>query len=714
MATTKKVAVEIDVNLKNGGQDIEKLNDKVNQLTDSEKKLEKQNNKLGTSIEDTSKAAKSNEKANKGMLDTIKALSIVGAISSAFSYFKDKLFENQKVADSLSAAFNTISTIINQFIDIVISVTDKVSKSTNGFDALGKVMSGILTVVLTPFKAIFYEVSIAIGYVQLAWEKLFGDSSQKNIDAINKRIDDAKNNLLITAQNAVEAGKKIYNNFGEAVSSVGAVVSGVVQESSKINVKAIYESSKAAIQLKNNAKLAAAELAGVVEEYDRQAESLRQIRDDENKSITERIEANNKLGEVLDKQSKTMLALADKKIASAKAELAANKSNIDLQAAVIEAENERKGILAQITGLQSEQKVNAVALGKEEIEMNKAKAESDAQLLIQKKQANVELIKNELEKNLAFQALRDEERQSELARLQENINNTKEGTQARVDALIAYNTKKQELDIADAKAAVERIQLEKDRNNAIRELTVSAFDNEIAKIKDEAKIKYELIKGNKEAEIALEQQTNARIAELNQKRINAEIDAYYGAASAIGSILSQSNQNQIADLERSSQERIKAAGENKEAILAIENETAQQKNKLLNKQVKQDKLFAIAEAIINTYKAAAQVFARPTPGDPVTSLSIKISTMVAAIAAGIKNVMSIRKVPLPGGQDATGGNVNAPNINAPIGMQMGTTALQQAQINAAGNAAVQAFVLESDVSGNQERIERLNRAARIQ
>jgi hypothetical protein len=44
---------------------------------------------------------------------------------------------------------------------------------------------------------------------------------------------------------------------------------------------------------------------------------------------------------------------------------------------------------------------------------------------------------------------------------------------------------------------------------------------------------------------------------------------------------------------------------------------------------------------------------------------------------------------------------------------MGSTALQQAQINAAGSAAVQAFVLESDVSGNQERIQRLNRAARI-
>jgi hypothetical protein len=199
--------------------------------------------------------------------------------------------------------------------------------------------------------------------------------------------------------------------------------------------------------------------------------------------------------------------------------------------------------------------------------------------------------------------------------------------------------------------------------------------------------------------------------EEKNKFILEQSAAIFGAASAIGSIFTQINQNQLADLERSSQDRIKAAGDNKDAILGIENETAIQKNKLLNKQAKQDKAFAIAEAIINTYAAAAQVFARPAPGDPITALSIKVATMVAAVATGIKNVASIRKVPLPGGDS---GGPSFGGMAAPIGPQMGATALQQAQINAAGSAAVQAFVLESDVSGNQERIERLNRAARIQ
>lgn len=63
-----------------------------------------------------------------------------------------------------------------------------------------------------------------------------------------------------------------------------------------------------------------------------------------------------------------------------------------------------------------------------------------------------------------------------------------------------------------------------------------------------------------------------------------------------------------------------------------------------------------------------------------------------------------------GGDTATGGGGAAP-----IPPQAEQTALPQDQINqlATANAATRAYVLESDVSGNQERITRINRAARI-
>ena len=90
----------------------------------------------------------------------------------------------------------------------------------------------------------------------------------------------------------------------------------------------------------------------------------------------------------------------------------------------------------------------------------------------------------------------------------------------------------------------------------------------------------------------------------------------------------------------------------------------------------------------------------------------------AAIASGIKNVKSILAVKVPGGAGGgsapSGGSVpNAPSVQAPIQPQLASTLINQGQVNQIGSAAARAYVVESDVSGNQERIQRINRAARI-
>ena len=93
----------------------------------------------------------------------------------------------------------------------------------------------------------------------------------------------------------------------------------------------------------------------------------------------------------------------------------------------------------------------------------------------------------------------------------------------------------------------------------------------------------------------------------------------------------------------------------------------------------------------------------------MTIIFINIS-VAAIIANGIKTVKAITAVQVPGGGGAGG---SAPSISAPVLPQAATTTLNQGQINQIGNTAARAFVLETDVSGNQERIKRLNRAARI-
>jgi hypothetical protein len=96
----------------------------------------------------------------------------------------------------------------------------------------------------------------------------------------------------------------------------------------------------------------------------------------------------------------------------------------------------------------------------------------------------------------------------------------------------------------------------------------------------------------------------------------------------------------------------------------------------------------------------------------------KIASVAGIIATGIQSVKSIMGVKVPSVKGSSGGGGAMPsipsmNVSAPLMAQASTTTLNQAQVNQIGNVAARAFVVESDVSGNQERILRLNRAARI-
>ena len=189
------------------------------------------------------------------------------------------------------------------------------------------------------------------------------------------------------ADAAANAGKDIYNNFGEAIGEIGSVVGGVVDGISQISIAGAAATAKANVDLKNSAMLAAAQQGRLVEQYDRQAEKLRQIRDEERLSIEERKQANNDLLEVLEAQEKAMLKQADAQIASAQADLDKNAS-IENQIALIEALANREGVLNQLEGLRSEQKSNDLALDREEVELTNSKLESESLLSIERQRFN--------------------------------------------------------------------------------------------------------------------------------------------------------------------------------------------------------------------------------------------------------------------------------------------------------------------------------------
>ena len=447
-----KKTIEIDVNTSDAVNGIDKLNKSINDLTDVLKDGQKQANTTTKQVEEVGKAGKSAKSGLKAVSSGFKAIGTaikaagIGLVIGLFLTFKEVLGQKQKGVDTLSSAMGTISIVINKVFDVVTNTVSAVSKATNGFDALGKVLSGLVTVGIAPLKIGFNAIKLGLQQAQLAWEKsFFGDNDPKTIKELNKEILETETNIRTVSAETTKAGKDIINNFGEAVSEVGALGSGIIENVSKVSIKASFEQSKLTQQLANNAKLATAEQSKLIEKYDIQAEKLRQVRDNDLLSIEERKKANDELKTVLDNQEKAMLAQANAVLASAEAEL--KKSNkIENQVALIDAQANKLGVVAQIEGFRSEQDVNKNALLKETNELVQSGIEADTQRALNQQKFNTELKEDELIKLERQKTDLEKEREIEAERLQLKIDSFALGTQARLDAENELKDRLQEID----------------------------------------------------------------------------------------------------------------------------------------------------------------------------------------------------------------------------------------------------------------------------
>ena len=332
-------------------------------------------------IDELGKGAKKSKAPLRGLAGGFKAIGVamkaagIGLVIAGFLALKDALSKNQKVMDTVSAVITTISNTFTQIVDVLVDTYNMVTSSSKNFDAMGKVLKGVVTIALTPMKLAFDAIILVGQEAMLLFYKVKdavpGVDESKKIKQLEKDIKATKKSMKETSKAAVEAGKDIVKNAGEAISEVGNIAEHVGKGLSKINIKANFENAKTQVELKNNAILAQAALQGLIEKNDLAAEKQRQIRDNETKTFAERIEANEELGRVLEKQEKNMKALADARIAAAQFEADQNKGNVELQAALQEAINEKAAIEAQIAGFKSEQLTNQVALEKELAEVQK-------------------------------------------------------------------------------------------------------------------------------------------------------------------------------------------------------------------------------------------------------------------------------------------------------------------------------------------------------
>jgi len=120
------------------------------------------------------------------------------------------------------------------------------------------------------------------------------------------------------------------------------------------------------------------------------------------------------------------------------------------------------------------------------------------------------------------------------------------------------------------------------------------------------------------------------------------------------------------------------------------------------------KALAIAASLINTYQGITKSLA--------VGGFLGIAQAVAVGAAGFAAVKNIVSVEVPGGGGSS--SPNAPQISstAPLSPQViapTTTQLDQRSINALGNRAVKAYVVETEITSKQEQIRRIQTQTRF-
>jgi hypothetical protein len=380
-------------------------------------------------------------------------IALIAGLTEAFS-------RNKRVMDGINIVLGTIQEVFSQVADALIDTYDAVASASENFDALGKVMGGILTLFINPFKIAFFGIQQALLAVQLAWEdSFFGGGDEAKMARLNLDILETKKAISDTAYEMIDAGKDIVNNFSEAVTEVANIAEIASENFSKVSIKAASETAKAYKAATDAAIIAQALAAKNIALFDRQAEQQRQIRDDANKSIKERQEANLKLGEILEKQEEALLKQAAAVEAGARAEVAKNNS-IDNRAALIAAEAASAQVLADIEGKRSEQKSNTNTLLLEEKGLITSVTNAEGERQKQQREFDAEQEVDPLVKLEKQKTALKLENEAILKDLEAKRLLYAEGTQQRVDAEQDYLNKKQGIDnqlVANTKATNDQI-----------------------------------------------------------------------------------------------------------------------------------------------------------------------------------------------------------------------------------------------------------------
>ena len=417
------------------------------------------------------------------------------------------------------------------------------------------------------------------------------------------------------------------------------------------------------------------------------AENLRQQRDDESNSLQERIEFNRQLGEVLSKQSKDELAIANDALRAAQLKLEIDGKTTEALDGLAEAQLEILDIQERINGQQSEQLANENSLRNE----GKAAAKERADIRKSEEEAKA--------KQLEEDKAKSEEAAKLAAEIEEKKLQLERESGERAIAL------QQELKLLRAEAGLADEDATPDEIRAAFEAKAEV-ENEVFEMQ-QATLQERFDNG-----LILEEERNA------QKEL-----------------LEQQHQNNIEGLKSESIKRIsdkeKKAEKDKDdlrkltskATLDTANNLFGALSSLAEEGSAEAKAIAIGQATINTYQGVTSALAATSVIPDPFGTVLKFANAAAIGIAGIANVKKISDTKIGNKSGGGGAGVSIPSSAPASAPSLNTETLFSTQnLEGAdteeiggqqGINQVKAIVVESDITNAQNTINNIEEKSEI-
>jgi len=386
---------------------------------------EKNIQEVGVGLKGIQDGAKAAGKSLFSFNNILKGVGAAKAFDAVLNILKETFKSNQKVVDTFATATTGLKLAFNDLFKFLTSGIENIKS----FGAA--IIDSVKQPIIDSIEALGYLGRAAIKVLALDFAGAVADVTLAQIE-FNK---------------AQEGGKEIIDDLSESVSDY---------------VSELIEESKNIVELDKKYKIAQATNQGLIEQYDREAELQRQLRDDTRESVESRIAANEELARILNEQEEKMMENAQIAIDAAKAKLALDENNVDAQVELINAQNELAAVEARVAGFRSEQLTNQAALEKELIELKTSEQQGiiETQNIIA--QGEAELIDNEVQRLEKLKEVALQEQALTKQTLEAKKASYKEGTQEFIDATnelnkfnaeSATNQKKLDKEIADAKVS---------------------------------------------------------------------------------------------------------------------------------------------------------------------------------------------------------------------------------------------------------------------